>query len=54
MAINKEWHAKHKMPKNPSDKEKIQWHLEHEKNCSCRVMSETLRKKMKELGFETK
>lgn len=54
MAINKEWHTKHKMPKNASVKERIEWHLEHEKNCSCRVMPEALRKRMKEFGLTKK
>ena len=54
MAINKEWHAHNKMPKKATTKEKIQWHLAHEKNCTCRVMSQTLRKKMKEIGFDAK
>ena len=36
MAINKEWHEKNKMPKNASFEERIKWHLEHNKNCSCR------------------
>src|SRR3989344_2376062 len=36
MTINKEWHEKNKMPKNASFEERIKWHLEHNKNCSCR------------------
>jgi hypothetical protein len=35
MTINKEWHLKHKMPKNPSMEERIAWHKEHAKHCSC-------------------
>lgn len=34
--INKHWHLKNKMPKNPSDKVRIKWHIEHLKNCFCR------------------
>ncbi|MBI2649971.1 hypothetical protein HYX04_01515 [Candidatus Woesearchaeota archaeon] len=36
MKINNEWHKKNKMPKNPSKEERVKWHLEHAKNCSCR------------------
>ena len=36
MAINKEWHLKHRMPKNPSLGQKITWHTGHAKNCQCR------------------
>lgn len=35
MAIKKEWHEKNKMPKNASFEERIKWHKEHNKNCSC-------------------
>jgi len=41
--INKEWHLQHKMPKCPTQDERIKWHVEHEKNCSCRPMPEKLR-----------
>jgi len=36
MAINREWHLKNKMPKNASFEEKVKWHKEHNKECSCR------------------
>jgi hypothetical protein len=36
MKINAEWHAKHKMPKNPTLEQRVKWHLEHAKHCSCR------------------
>lgn len=34
--FNKKWHEKHKMPKNPSLKERIKWHKEHQEFCGCR------------------
>lgn len=37
MTINKSWHQANKMPKNPTLEQKIQWHLEHLKNCQCRT-----------------
>lgn len=36
--INAKWHKNHRMPKNPSLEERIKWHAEHSKNCSCRPM----------------
>ncbi|HTN44913.1 MAG TPA: hypothetical protein VL098_01100 [Flavipsychrobacter sp.] len=36
MLINKQWHQNHRMPKNPTEAERIAWHLEHAKHCSCR------------------
>jgi hypothetical protein len=34
--MNKQWHAKNRMPKNPTRDQRIEWHLEHSRNCSCR------------------
>jgi hypothetical protein len=45
--INKEWHAKNKMPKNPNTEERIKWHLAHEENCLCRPMPEKLKQEIK-------
>jgi len=36
MAINREWHAGNKMPKNATLAQRIKWHTAHQKNCSCR------------------
>ncbi|MBI4712792.1 MAG: hypothetical protein HY762_05780 [Planctomycetes bacterium] len=36
MKINKIWHLKHRMPKNPSIEERIKWHLAHSRHCACR------------------
>ena len=38
MSINREWHEKHRMPKNPSEAERVRWYIGHEKNCNCRSM----------------
>lgn len=47
MKINKEWHLKNKMPKNPSFEERVKWHLAHQKNCQCRPIPEKLLEEMK-------
>lgn len=36
MKINKVWHGQNRMPKNASDKERIQWHVDHARECGCR------------------
>jgi hypothetical protein len=36
MKLNKDWHAKHKMPRNPTLSQRIIWHVEHLKHCQCR------------------
>lgn len=50
--INREWHLANKMPKNPSEEERMKWHVEHAKNCTCREMPESMRKKIEELRIE--
>lgn len=35
MSINKTWHEAHRMPKNATLEERIEWHLEHATKCGC-------------------
>jgi hypothetical protein len=37
MKIKIAWHELHKMPENASLNERINWHVAHLKNCSCRT-----------------
>jgi len=46
MSINKNWHEKHRMPKNPTLKDRVEWHKEHKKYCNCRPIPEKLIKLM--------
>ncbi|VVB74338.1 Uncharacterised protein [Candidatus Tiddalikarchaeum anstoanum] len=50
--INKEWHLKNKMPKNPSIEERFKWNLSHEENCSCMPIPAKLLKEMKKRGIK--
>ena len=47
MGINKEWHEKNKMPKNASIEQRIEWHIEHQKHCSCRPIPKKVKEEMK-------
>ncbi len=53
MKINKEWHEKNKMPKNPTFKQRIQWHIAHEKNCNCRPIPKKLADDIKKTESQT-
>ena len=46
MKLNKEWHLAHPMPKNPTQQQRIEWHIEHAKNCSCREIPPGLAKEI--------
>jgi hypothetical protein len=49
MPINKFWHLKHRMPKNPALEQKIKWHTGHAKNCPCRDSGPRLQKLKRQL-----
>ncbi len=34
--MNRDWHKQHKMPGSATKEQRLQWHLEHARNCSCR------------------
>ena len=34
--MNQQWHEKNVMPKNPTLEQRVKWHREHLKHCSCR------------------
>jgi len=53
MSINKEWHLTHPMPKNATIEQRIKWHLEHLKHCSCRTdLPPKLKEEMKKRNIK--
>lgn len=54
MKLNKEWHLAHPMPKNPTQQQRIEWHIEHAKNCNCRGIPVKLKEEMKKLKLKIK
>jgi len=46
--MNKDWHKQHRMPRDASPRERVQWHLEHAKNYSCRPFPKGLLSKLSE------
>jgi hypothetical protein len=34
--MNAQWHATHRMPRNATLDQRIEWHLDHAKQCACR------------------
>lgn len=51
--LNAEWHQTHKMPKNPSLEQRVQWHAEHTKNCVCRKPTGVILDELKKRGLYT-
>lgn len=50
--LNAAWHQAHPMPKNATLEQRINWHLEHKKNCSCRDIPERLKITMQGRGIK--
>jgi hypothetical protein len=50
--INAAWHAAHVMPKNPTDKQRAEWHYEHALNCGCRAISPSIAALLTAHGYE--
>ncbi len=44
--VNKEWHVAHPMPRNATPEQRLDWHLMHAANCSCRGMPASIRKEL--------
>ena len=47
MAINREWHKAHRMPKNATEQERLRWHVAHARHCACREMPDSLKRLLK-------
>jgi hypothetical protein len=50
--INKKWHGKNRMPKNPTRDQRVEWHVEHAKNCACRAIPRDIAEEVDKLGYE--
>ena len=51
MKINAAWHLAHKLPRNASLEQRIDWHMMHAENCGCREMPETIRRELEARGW---
>jgi hypothetical protein len=45
--MNKEWHEKNPMRKNPTMAQRAEWHLAHQRNCRCRPVPASVLEYMK-------
>lgn len=51
MTVNRAWHEAHKMPRNATHEERLEWHLAHSFNCGCREMPPGIRKELEARGL---
>lgn len=50
---NTAWHSKNKMPKNPTLDQRVKWHIEHVRNCSCRPLGGKILEEIKKRYMNT-
>jgi hypothetical protein len=50
--LNAAWHKENRMPKNPTFEQRMEWHLLHQKNCSCRPIPKKLAEEMEKRGLK--
>ena len=49
--MNAQWHSQHRMPKNGSMEQRLQWHLAHATACGCREVPPTILSALRNRGF---
>ena len=49
--LNRGWHESHRMPRNATFAQRVEWHLEHREACGCRPIPEKLAAQMRERGL---
>jgi hypothetical protein len=42
--VNKAWHDANVMPKKATLEQRIEWHLEHQKQCGCRPVPDSVKR----------
>ena len=50
--INAAWHEDHKMPANPTEKQRAEWHYGHALNCSCRAVTPSIATLLETHGYK--
>ena len=46
--MNREWHKQHALPSGATENQRIEWHIEHTRNCACRPFPQGLLAKLSE------
>lgn len=49
--LNREWHATHKLPRNATLEERLNWHVLHAEHCRCREMPDAIRRELEARGW---
>lgn len=50
--INAAWHRAHRMPKNPTLDQRVEWHVAHARACGCRPIDDTMLAELRRRGIK--
>ena len=53
MKINAEWHLKNRLPEDPTLDQRVKWHIEHARHCSCGSLDEEILDELKKRYLNT-
>ena len=45
--LNRDWHHEHEMPVKATMEQRLEWHLEHARNCGCQPIPVKIAEEMK-------
>lgn len=51
MALNREWHASHRLAPSATLEQRLDWHLAHAAACGCRAMPEPIQRELAARGL---
>lgn len=51
--VNEKWHDAHRMPTNPTRRQRVEWHAEHAAACGCRPVPPSLAAEVRALAKKT-
>lgn len=49
--LNREWHLTHKLGRNATLEQRLEWHALHAANCRCREMPASIRRELEARGW---
>lgn len=49
--LNREWHLTHKLPRNATLEQRLDWHAQHAEQCGCREMPASIRQELEARGW---
>ena len=49
--LNRQWHSDHRLARDATLEERLDWHREHAEHCGCREMPASIRQELEARGW---